>query len=318
MYSHCSVWKKLKMKLFKFSILIIFLIPYTFSYADEKEREPLYNQLNRAIIRLEHIERIIQEGSKDIITKNVPDGTAFFVCNEKSLFLVSARHVVEKPYDLHARVQCINKRTGKLEVILLTLPRSDWIYHNNTGDKNTNYVDVATMKINWIKDRSIKCFNYEPEKSVNFKKNQLPYEDPDPPNPILVFGFPANVGFELMAQKPIGRFGIISMKAEKEFLKCKDKFIEGKCCLIDARMFPGNSGSPVINQPRLGASKIKLLGLVIATNNALDFGIIEPVSRIRECIDLVKNMEASGRWKSINKQSPNKANSADAKSRGAD
>ena len=295
-----SVIKMLKIKSIKFVILIICLIPATLSYADEKEKEPLYDQLNRAIIRLEHIERTIQEGSKEIITKNVPDGTAFFVYNDKSLFLVSARHVVENPYDLHARVQSMNRETEKMEIILLTLPRSDWIYHNNSGDNDTNYVDVATMKINWIKDRSVKYFRYEPKGSENYNKNQLPYEDPDPPDPILVFGFPANVGFELMEQKPLGRFGVISMKTEKEFLKLKGKYIEEKCCLIDARMFPGNSGSPVINQPRLGASKIKLLGLVIATNTALDFGIIEPVSRIRESLELAKDMKASGGWKLIN------------------
>ena len=290
----------LKIKSIKFVILIICLIPATLSCADEKKKEPLYEQLNRAIIRLEHIERTIQEGSKEIITKNVPDGTAFFVYKDKSLFVVSARHVVEKPYDLHARVQSMNKKTDKIEIILLTLPRSDWIYHNNSGDKDTNYVDVATMKIHWIKDRLIKSFRYEPKGSENYNKNQLPCEDPDPPEPILVFGFPANVGFMLMEQKPLGRFGVISMKTEKEFLKLKGKYIEEKCCLIDARMFPGNSGSPVISQPRLGARKIKLLGLVIATNTALDFGIIEPVSRIRESLELAKDMKASVGWKLIN------------------
>lgn len=290
------------MKSIKFFISIIFLISCThlYTYADEKEKEALYDQLNRAIIRLEHIERIIQEGSKDILIKNVPDGTAFFVNSEKSLFLVSARHVVEKPYDLHARVQCMNRKTGEKEVILLTLPRADWVCHNNSGDKDTNYVDVATMKVNWIKDRSVKSFHYAPKHFENHSKNQLPYEDPNPPNPILIFGFPADVGFVLMEQKPLGRFGVISMKTEKEFLKIKGKFIEERCCLIDARMFPGNSGSPVINQPRIGASKPDLLGLVIATNNALDFGIIETVSRVREVIDLAKDIKASGSWKSIN------------------
>ena len=273
-----------------------------FCFADEKKTETLYSQLNRAIVRLEHIERIIQEGSKKILIKNISDGTAFFVYREKFLFIVSARHVVDKPYDLHARVQCKNRKSDKIEEVLLLLPRLAWIYHNNIGDKDTNYVDVASMKINWIKDRSIKFFHYEPNDSENKNKNQLPYKDPDPPHPILVFGFPSDIGFKLREQKALGRCGIISMKTEKEFLKLKGKYIEERCCLIDTRMFSGNSGSPVINQPRLGDSKQKLLGLVIATSNTLDFGIIEPVSRIRETVDLAKDCKASGSWKLINKK----------------
>ena len=156
------------------------------------------------------------------------------------------------------------------------------------------------MKIPWIKDRSIKAFRYEPKDSKNHDRNQLPYDDPDPPHPILVFGFPSDVGFQLMEQKSLGRFGVISMKTEKEFLKLKGKYIDERCSLIDARMFPGNSGSPVMNQPRLGDSKPNLLGLVIATNATLDFGIIEPVSRISEVLEEAKSMQASGQWKLIN------------------
>lgn len=207
---------------------------------------------------------------------------------------------MEKPYDLHARVQSKNQKTGKFEVILLKLPRDKWIYHDNSGDEDTRFVDVAAIKIHWIKDRSIKYFRYEPEGSKYQDKNQLPLEDPEPPRPILVFGFPADVGFQLLEQKPLARLGVVSMKTGKEFLKLNGtKFAEERCCLIDARMFPGNSGSPVMNQPRLTDSKPKLLGLVIAANNTLDFGVIEPVSRIREVLDLIRDRPKSGKWKTI-------------------
>ena len=284
------------MRILNSALIIYFILSSGLVFADGKEKEPLYSQLNRAIVRLEHINSISQEGSKEVITKNIPDGTAFFVVKDKSLFIVSARHVVEKPYDLHARVQCKNRKTDKTEVLVLSLPRSSWVFHENSGDKDTNYVDVASMKISWIKDRSVKYFRYESDDSAEKDKNQLPSKDPDPPHPILVFGFPANIGFDLTEQKPLGRYGIISMKTEKEFLKLNGRFIEERCCLIDSSIFPGNSGSPVINQPRFGASKAILLGLVIATNNSLDFGIIEPVSRIRELIDLAKMHKASGSW----------------------
>lgn len=284
----------------QFIMFLLILLPLSV-YADEKDKESLYVQLSRAVIRLEHDEVINQENADANIARTVPDGTAFFVHGGNERYIVTARHVVEKPHDLHARVQCRNKETGKEEVILLELPRKAWIYHNNNGDEDTRFVDVAVMKIPTM--QGIKAFRYELKDSNEGDKNQLPFEDPEPPHPILVFGFPTNVGFQLFEQKPLGRLGIVSMKTEKEFLRLEDgKFAEERCCLIDARMFRSNSGSPVMNQIRLGDSKPQLLGLVIAINNSLDFGVIEPVSRIRETLDMAKSQPASGHWKHILKK----------------
>jgi len=152
------------------------------------------------------------------------------------------------------------------------------------------------MKLFTIKDRSVKYFGYEPTGSSTPTKNQLPQVDPEPPRPILVFGFPVDIGFELLEQRPLGRLGIISMKTEKRFIKVNgNKYAEERCMVIDARLFPGNSGSPVMSQPGL-TEGIELFGLVIATSNALDFGVIEPVSRIREVLDLAKSKPPAGEW----------------------
>lgn len=282
------------------------------AFAAEKEKESLYAQLNRAIIRLEHLEVVHQEKGPAPIVRNVSDGTAFFVASGNEGYVVSARHVVEKPYDLHARVQCKNEKTGEPEVVFLELPRSGWVYHDEKGDEDTRFVDVAVMKIPGIKGRSLKHFRYQPRDSNDYDKNQLPFEDPEPPQAILVFGFPGDVAFKLDEQRPIARLGIISMKTGKEFLKIDaNKFAEERCCLIDARMFSGNSGSPVMNQLVLGDSKPRLLGLVIASNNALDFGVIEPVSRIRETLDLARARPVSGGWKPISGKKAEQTRSAD-------
>lgn len=281
---------------------------------NEKEKESLYAQLNRAVIRLEHFEVVHQEKATAPIRRIKPDGTAFFVLSEKKLYVVSARHVVEKKYDLHARVQCRNRKTLKNEVFLLELPRTKWVYHDNVGDAETSFVDVAVMKIPFIKDHSIKYFRYEPKDSNDHDKNQLPLEDPEPPQPILVFGFPSNIGFKLLEQIPMGRSGIISMRTGKKFLKIDSKkFVEEQCCIIDASMFPGNSGSPVMNQRSIFNSKPRLLGLLIASNAALDFGIIEPISRIRETLDLARDKPKSGHWKRIPKTRVQPVNELDAK-----
>lgn len=272
--------------------LVFCLVPYS---AIAKETEDLYLQLNRAVIRLEHIEAIQKEGSPNVITQNKPDGTAFFVQSEGSLFVVSARHVVEQSYDLHARVECLNVKSGKKEVIILKLPRGRWIFHTINGDKDTHYVDVAAMRIRWIKERTIKHFTYELSDSENKDRNQLPTEDPSPPRKILVFGFPLDIGFQLLEQRPFGRAGIISMRTGKKFLKIKigkaNKFAEERCFVIDAEAFPGNSGSPVLTQTSLTDPKLQLLGLLSASNQSMDFGVVEPVSRIREVLDQAKKQK---------------------------
>jgi hypothetical protein len=138
---------------------------------------------------------------------------------KKKLFIVSARHVVEKPYDLQARVECLNKISNKKEIILLKLKKEDWEFHPEVVDEDTHNVDVAVMRIKWIRDRSIKHFSYYKELSEKGSKNNFPEKDPVPPRNILVFGFPFDIGFELVEQRPFGRSGIISMQTGKKLLK---------------------------------------------------------------------------------------------------
>jgi hypothetical protein len=259
------------------------------------EKETFYSKSNRLIIRLEHSEKIILEGSERIREQKIPDGTAFFVQAEEELYVVTARHVAEKDYDLHAKVRSINLKTGKIEVIYLTLPRNRWIYHPRQGEADTRYVDVAVMKINWMLDRQVMTFLYAMDKQKEAVGNQLPLTDPEPPQPVLVFGFPSEIGFELTEQRPLGRFGIVSMVAGNKFLKMEGKYVEERACLIDIDAFPGNSGSPVINQFNLITDpKIKLLGVLIGTNLRRHYSMIEPVSRIRETLEVAKTQSLEG------------------------
>ncbi|MFH2012642.1 MAG: trypsin-like peptidase domain-containing protein [Pseudomonadota bacterium] len=271
------------------------LLPAWFVWAEEKGKEDFYSQLNSAIIRLEHFVSVQQEGLPNAIKQNKPDGTAFFVKSGKGLFVVSARHVVEQPYDLHARVECLNMKSGQKEVIFLKLPRNRWVFHSESGDKDTHPVDVAAMQIKWIKNRAIRCFSYEPPESEAKDKNQLPSADPLPPRRILVFGFPLDIGFKLLEQRPLGRSGIIAMKTGKKFLRMNykgvDKFAEERCYVIDVKAFPGNSGSPIMNEPSQTNPRIQLLGLLSATSQKMDFAVVEPVSRIREVLDLARDQK---------------------------
>jgi len=259
------------------------------------EKESFYSKSNRIIIRLEHSEKIISESSKKTEDQYKPDGTAFFVQSGKELYVVTARHVVEKGYDLHAKVRSINLGTGEIEVIFLNLPRNRWVYHPRQGDIDARYVDVAVMKINSMMDYQVMTFLYGLDKQKEAKGNQLPLMDPEPPQPVLVFGFPSEIGFELTEQRPLGRLGIISMVAGSKFLTMEGRFVEERACLVDIDAFPGNSGSPVINQFNLITDpKIRLLGLLIGTNPRKHYAIIEPVSRIRETLEIAKGQSLEG------------------------
>jgi hypothetical protein len=161
-------------KIIFFILLLLFIIEISFiclAIEQTEEKEDLYPQLCRAVIRLEHSEKILKEGSNEVI--NIPNGTAFFIGNVEDLFIVTARHVVENDYDLHARVQCKNRITGDNEVILLKLKRDKWVFHPKDELIDTNYVDVAVMKIGWIIDRDIKMFRYELPNTELANQNHL-------------------------------------------------------------------------------------------------------------------------------------------------
>lgn len=283
-------------RIFLLSFFLIFFILANSAQPENEgeDKESFYSKSNRLIFRLEHSERVIEDPGKSK-EEDKPDGTAFFVQSEEKLYVVTARHVAEKSYDMYAKVRSVNLKTGEIEVIFLNLPRNRWVYHPRQGDADTRYVEVAVMKINWMLDHQVMTFLYEVERGKETKENQFPLQDPEPPQPVLVFGFPSEIGFELTEQRPLGRLGIISMVAGNKFLKMEGKFVDERACLVDIEAFPGNSGSPVINQFNpITDPKIKLLGLLIGTNTRRHYAIIEPVSRIRETLDIAKKQSTEG------------------------
>ena len=55
----------------KILLLILIIFISVFSAKAEENKEDFYEQISRAIIRLEHIEQIKKEGSDIIETKNI-------------------------------------------------------------------------------------------------------------------------------------------------------------------------------------------------------------------------------------------------------
>ncbi len=286
------------------SIFVFFLLVGGLREGKGEEKESFYSKSNRLILRLEHLEKAAPESAGRVKEHSKSDGTAFFVQWADELYVVTARHVTERGYELQAKVRVKDLRTGAIKVAFLNLPPKRWVYHPNQGDKDTRSVDVAAMKINWLENHQVMTFLYEMEGQKEGEGNQLSLQDPEPPQPVLVFGFPSEIGFELTEQRPMGRVGIVSMVAGHKFLKMEGKYVAERACLVDIGAFPGNSGSPVINQFSLqGETKVKLLGVLIGTNPKRRYAVMEPVSRVRETLEMAKKQPLEGLafWSSTEK-----------------
>ena len=253
----------------------------------DRSKEAFYIQSSRVVIRLE--QSIPSGGFK-------PAGTGFFVQDETGqLYLVTARHVADGSGDLRSRVPVLNASTSKTEIIELRLPTTRWVYHPKGGDEKDFPVDVAVMKLPGIKDRSIVSFRYCPKDCPKDEYDQLA-SDPAPPDQLVIFGFPLDLGFTLTEPRPMTRLGVVAMISDDPFIYVDvpggKKMLQKGAFLIDARMFPGNSGGPLIVMNPL--SKLTLGGLITATNRNLDYAIATPASQVKETIEQARSYDISG------------------------
>lgn len=253
--------------------------------ADDGNRakdEAYYFQISRAVIRLEDA------------TTGHPVGTGFFAHHrddEKHYYLVTARHVVEPRRDLRARVPSQRLDTQETEVVELRIPASSWVYHpgdsqtvqRGEGVEEIGPIDVAVAKVPGIRDRRVRTVGYCPDPCPKGQKQQFLESDPLPPERVLVWGFPADIGFTLEEPRPMGRLGLVAMVAREPFVRIDGILRDERVLLLDAPIFSGNSGGPVFDFPTLGGTR--LAGLISASNPSMSFAIAEPVSRIAETLD---------------------------------
>lgn len=282
----------MKKRLLLFILNFIFFLAFTFpslAASESKKQDMVYERFTRAIIKLKHEELVHLTDSNKIKTNVIPDGTAFLLYSRNDLFVVSARHVVEKDYDLYANVQAKKNETGVIKHFLLKLPRHSWVYHPDQGNENTHYVDVAVMKIGLLPGYELFTFKYSPQwiNSVDFtsRKQRTPI-------PVLICGFSGDKIFRLSEARPLSRLGIIpAFKDNSKSFKIKNgKFVENKAFLIDAEISGGNSGSPVFQPapPLFFRNDMRIIGLVIGADESMGSAIVEPASRIGETIDLAR------------------------------
>jgi hypothetical protein len=265
---------KIRLTMVFCSFLLILLWPIC-GFAQIDSAGKLYESLSKSVVRLEYIQTELH-GAKQIPDSNrVPDGTGFIVEHNAICYMVAARHVAEAPHPLIARVTFRGPETNEYQILQLYIPHEAWIYHPIDKSDSIRYVDVAVAQM--PKAISGKVYS-------RLQESLLKSSDPVPPTSILVFGFPFELGFKLKFQKPLARSGIIALGTNEPFIVVDGQYAESKCILIDAPIYPGNSGSPFFSNREI-YGKLTLLGLIIATNNKLNYAVGEPVSRIMECLD---------------------------------
>jgi hypothetical protein len=105
-------------------------------------------------------------------------------------------------------------------------------------------------------------------------------------DPALFFGFPmgdvAQYGVE-----PFARGGIVAYTAKNPDLNIDGRpLADDTVFLVDAPAFLGNSGGPVIREPRVLRAEIELWGLVTGMNLAVgkNYTIVTSVKRISETL----------------------------------
>lgn len=259
--------------------------------ADDPSKEAFHVQVGRAVFRLEHVETISRKGQPATDTILKPDGTAFVVRHNGRTFLITARHVAERPYDMRARVSAKRDDTGATEVIELRIPKEAWVWHEQGPEERREGnavvrlrgVDVAVAPLPGIKDRGIVVFG-SCSPCPTGESSQMATVDSTPPTSVLVAGFPGDLGFTLLEQRPMFRSGIVALVAGERFLLIDGAYADERSIIIDRKIQPGNSGSPIFSLNQLSA-QIILVGLVSASNEAWEYTIAEPASRIRETIE---------------------------------
>lgn len=253
--------------------------------AQQQAEDLIYQQLARTVIRLER-------------TPDFPVGTGFFVEYDRTLYLVSSRHIVEVGGDLHARIPARRQGSKDTQVIQLFIPKQAWVLHpsqqrvlseeeNAVGQKKLVIaVDVAVARVPWPAEYQIAPLRYCPS-PCSQGRNELAAVDPVPPEKVLAFGFPLYIGVELAEQRPLARVGIVAMTADEPYVRYSgtNSYADARVRLIDIRSFSGNSGSPVFRESGFG-DELTLLGIISAGYDELDVAIAEPVSRVRETLEL--------------------------------
>jgi hypothetical protein len=233
-----------------------------------------------------------------------------------NVFLVTNKHVLDGLKRVYLKFNSANDASSKDYSVSLiaTNGRRMWVGHPDAN------VDVAALIINAnTLSKELRKYAFFQSDAHVFATDQLKSEGVTEGDGVFVLGFPMGM-VDRERQYVICRTGIVA--------RIRD-LMEGKASdfLVDATVFPGNSGGPVILKPELASlsgtkptNQASLIGIVKAyvpyhdiaasqqtkrariifeENSGLS--AVEPVDHILTTVDLamkrLKNRLAQAKWK---------------------
>ena len=263
-------------------------------YPDETA-ESVYAQSQKVVVPIQELQSICTPGLPQSIQKVPTFGTGFFVLRDepgsKSLWLVTARHVVEPHADMLAK----GRIGAESKTSYMTLPRAQWVFHPNPPKPATLPIDVAVMK---VKADGAIAFRYCPAQCSEDLKLRKPFDNqlgdkPEPTNHALFFGYPEGdvIPGEL---PPFVRSGIVAYAETNPQMKISGlPLADDSIFFIDAPSFGGNSGGPVMREPDPFHLQVQLFGLVTGSSPSHSYTIVTSVGRIKETIDFAAAQQAA-------------------------
>jgi S1-C subfamily serine protease len=212
--------------------------------------------------------------------QEIPHGTGFFFQDSTTgaVFLVTNRHILAGHDSLSVRFNIADGTTRRFTLLLQTKDRkATWLAHRDTT------IDVAIIP---VPDRAgqVKIIDSPRLKSLS---------EIEPGDEVYFIGFPLAEYAGQTRVYPVFRHGIVAYIAQETILslmKADSVILQKGMILVDATSMGGNSGGPVISNPRKGTERASLIGIIqghlsIGNNSEnADLGIVVPADRIAEII----------------------------------
>jgi S1-C subfamily serine protease len=197
--------------------------------------------------------------------------------NKYNVYLVTNKHVLNNLNTIKVRFNPQMEQSAKDYDLILKDDNGNLLW---TGHPDPE-IDVAVVGINIskVRDEGMKCSFFESDRHVETIE-QLKQRDTSEGDSIFVMGFPMGM-VAIDRQHTFVRGGIIS--------RIKDLFEKrSKDFVIDAFVFPGNSGGPVITRPETQSihgtkfsTKANLIGIVKSYIPYNDVAISQQTKRPR-------------------------------------
>jgi S1-C subfamily serine protease len=194
------------------------------------------------------------------------------------IYLVTARHVVQDRQNLKVRLNpSVAGAVGQQFEIPTKPPagRATWFFHPDPA------VDVAAVRVdyNGLTQQGFAVGFFEQDEQT-IHRAQMPAEEIAAGDGVFVLGFPMNLAgqqrnYVIVRQGVIARISEMIESASPSFM-------------IDAFVFPGNSGGPVVLRPDIVSiqgtkphSRAVLMGLVTQSRSYVDTALSQQTRRPR-------------------------------------